>query len=94
MSRWQLNPEPGIKQEGRDKAGADLTDPGRGKHLWTVMALYRITNPAVSQDPGGQILMDRENLLTIEGPGCFKCEKPWTPDIGRRFCQGVMTLLP
>jgi hypothetical protein len=79
-----------MKQEATDKFNNDLVDPGRGKHLWTVMALYRVTDPAVSLDPHGQIHMDRENLLTIEGVGCFKCEKTWTPDIGRCFCQGTM----
>lgn len=87
---FRLSPEPGIKQEAKDKFHGDLTDPGRGKHLWTVVALYRVPDPAVSMDPGGQILMDRENLLTIEGPGCFKCEKHWTDDVDRRWCQGSM----
>lgn len=84
----------GIKQEARDKANAPLTDPGRGKHLWFVMAMYQVTDPAVSMKPDGVIYMDRENLLTIEGPGCFKCEKHWTPDVERRWCQGVMGPLP
>lgn len=88
---FRLRPEPGIKQEAADKFNNTLVDPGRGKHLWTVMALYVLADPGVVVNPNGQILLDRENLLTVEGPACFKCEKPWTPDVGRRYCQGVMT---
>jgi len=88
---FRLRPEPGIKQEAKDKLHNDLSDPGRGKHLWTIIALYVIADPAVSMNPKGQILLDRENLLTVEGLCCFKCEKTWTPDVGRRYCQGVMT---
>lgn len=81
----------GVQQEAVGKHHADITDPGRGKHLWTVMVLYRLMDPSVSMDPEGQINLDLENLLTIEGPGCFKCEKVWSPDAARRFCQGSMT---
>jgi hypothetical protein len=94
MTEFRLSPTPGVKQEARDKAHADMSDPGRGKHLWIVMALYGIQDPAASMDPNGQIIMDRENLLTIEGPGCWKCEKSWTPDVGRRYCQGAMRMMP
>jgi hypothetical protein len=90
----RVSRDPGIKQEAADKFQATLTDPGRGKHLWTVLAMYVMADPAVSMDPNGQILMDRENLLTIEGPGCFKCEKHWKPGLERRWCQGVMGLMP
>lgn len=83
-----------MRQEASDKLHGDLADPGRGKHLWTILAMYRINDPSVMRDPEGQVLMDRESLLTIEGPGCFKCEKEWTPDVERRWCQGTMGLMP
>jgi hypothetical protein len=74
--------------EAADKISKPIRDPGRGKHLWTMVAMFRIIDPAKAVADG--VHMDMENLLTIEGPGCFKCEKNFSPDEARRFCQGVM----
>ncbi|MGW5291528.1 hypothetical protein [Streptomyces bacillaris] len=41
------------------------------------------------EDPGVGIL-DHENLLTIEGTGCFKCEQPYSKYIAHRKCTGTM----
>ena len=81
----------GVHQEARDKFASEIPDPGRGKHLWAMFAMYQVHNPSDCMNPDGQILMDRENLLSIDGPGCFKCEKVWSPDVERRFCQGTPT---
>jgi hypothetical protein len=81
-----------IQFEAKDKWSATLVDPGRGKHMWIIAAMYQVINPAAVYDPGAntQVHLDAENLLTVEGIGCFKCEKDWSPDIERRFCQGIM----
>ena len=91
MTAFQLRPESGIKQEVTDKVYHPLVDPGRGKHLWTIIVMYAVADPRVVADPSGQFLLDRENLLTIEGPGCYKCEQPWKAGLERRWCQGSMT---
>jgi len=74
--------------EGRSAAGRKPKDPGPGKHLWIVTAAWAVTEPERSQDPNAQFLMDRENLITIAGPGCYKCELEWTPLVEKRYCRG------
>jgi len=78
-----------IRYEANDAHGRDMPDPGRGKHLWIITAAWRVTDPATSRDPDGVFHMDRENLLTLAGPGCFKCERPWAPETERKWCNGV-----
>jgi hypothetical protein len=55
-----------------------------------MIAMYRISDPAATQRRGEDVLLDLETLITIDGPGCWKCEQTWTPDVERRFCQGTM----
>lgn len=74
----------GIIQDATHKAHAGLTEYN-GRHLWTVLALFAVSNPARSQHD-----LDTENLLTIEGPGCLHCEQVWRPDIGSK-CPGEPT---
>jgi len=76
----------GIKQETVDKYQAEVSDPGRGKHLWTIITMYHIKDPTDITE----VFLDKENLLTIEGPGCFKCERPWEPGLERQWCNGVV----
>lgn len=77
-----------VEYEAIGKHSAELDDPGRGKHLWTVFAMFRVINP--SEAIATAIHMDMENLMTIEGPGCFKCEAVWSPAIEKRWCNGTM----
>lgn len=35
-----------------------------------------------------QFLLDTENLLTIEGPGCYVCEEEYTPERATQPCPG------
>jgi hypothetical protein len=53
-----------------------------GRHVWVVVAMFRITNPARSE-----YLLDRESLATVDGPGCFHCEQTWSPTLGAK-CPG------
>jgi len=76
------------------KIGAQLTDPGRGEHLWTILTMFRVSDDAIrrlnrGEDPGTGLL-DHENLLTLEGPGCFKCEQPYSRYLAHRKCTGTM----
>jgi hypothetical protein len=58
-----------------------------GEHLWTAVAIYRI-DPAAWVAFGARTHLDTENLLTIAGPGCFKCEQPYSPELAARRCPG------
>lgn len=54
-----------------------------GAHLWVVLSMFQIEPTA------GRFFLDRENLLTIEGPGCFWCELPWTEKVAANPCTGA-----
>lgn len=77
-----------VKYEAISKFHSEITDPGRGKHLWVVTAAFQLIAPEKFSTE--QVHMDMENLLTIEGPVCWKCEQHFSADRARRFCQGVM----
>lgn len=76
------------------KVSAQLTDPGPGEHLWTLLTMHRVSDEMIQRlnkgDAPGPELLDHENLLTIEGPGCFKCEQPHSRYIANRKCTGIM----
>lgn len=75
----------GIKVQARHKYHREVIDPGEGLHLWTVIGMWQVT-PAM----GGAYNLDLENLMTIEGPGCFKCEQPWKAELAAQPCRGTM----
>lgn len=55
------------------------------QHLWILLGVFRV-NPAVIGS--GEVHLDSENLLTIEGPGCFLCEQTYTPATAALPCPG------
>ena len=75
--------EGGPEQQARHKFNAEIPVPPVGKHQWIHMALYRTSDPTAEH-----FNLDLENLLTIEGPGCFLCEEPYTPELAARPCPG------
>lgn len=62
-------------------------DVRTGDHLWIVATMYRVT-PENWGDKTHTPMLDSENLLTIQGPGCFYCEQPWSPLLASRRCKG------
>jgi hypothetical protein len=72
----------GVKVEARHKYHAKLPEQRQGEHLWVVLAMYRVDPTA------DQFLLDTENLLSIEGTGCFWCEQKWTAELTARSCTG------
>ncbi|WP_143661810.1 hypothetical protein [Streptomyces glaucescens] len=80
------------------KIGAQFADPGPGEHLWTILTMHRVSDDMIrrlnrGEEPGPELL-DHENLLTLEGPGCFKCEQPYSRRLAHRKCTGTLDLLP
>lgn len=58
-------------------------DKRTGAHLWTWCLLYRAV-------PGAETpMLDRENLLAIEGIGCYHCEEIYSARLAERRCPGV-----
>jgi hypothetical protein len=69
-----------------DKRLSALDKPGQ--HLWIMIGTWHIADPAAAYDPARIKLMDRENLLSFQGPGCFKCERPYSAKMAKRPCLG------
>lgn len=62
-----------------------------GEHLWVMVAAWRIADPSTAQDPDVLKLMDAENLVQFNGPGCFKCERAYSGKMAKRRCLGRIT---
>lgn len=73
---------PTAKQLARRLAAADV--PGR--HLWIMTGAWTVSPRSL--EAGDTTLMDRENLIAFGGPGCFKCEQEYTPQLAARGCDG------
>jgi hypothetical protein len=58
-------------------------DPRTGEHLWTMITMYRWGGPQVEQHT-----LDQENLLALEGPGCYYCAEPYSDYTAKRRCSG------
>lgn len=54
-----------------------------GQHLWMALGMWQIKDPS-----SGKLMLDVENLMTIEGPGCYICEEPYTPELAAKACPG------
>lgn len=71
-----------------------MTDPGRGEHLWVYLAMFKMADATLKASLEGRVpgpeILDHENLLSVEGPGCFKCEEPFSPRLAHRKCTGTM----
>jgi len=61
-----------------------------GEHLWIMTGAWHIANPESAFDPAQIKLMDRENLVAFAGPGCYKCEKPYSKQMSKRRCNGTI----
>lgn len=70
-----------VRQQGTHKHHATLP-PFNGRHLWCFVGMWTVKNPAASYQN-----FDMENLVTVEGPGCFWCEQQWSSTIGAH-CPG------
>lgn len=55
-----------------------------GEHLWCYTSLWESRDP--TQREG--VHLDTENLLSVDGPGCFICEALFHPSMLGRPCPG------
>lgn len=56
----------------------------KGEHCWVVAGVWSVQPRA-----GGEYLLDTENLISLDGPGCFHCEEYWSPEIAAKPCPGT-----
>jgi hypothetical protein len=71
----------------RDLGGVYPAGPGalpeyNGRHFWMILAMFRVANPAREE-----FILDRESVVTVDGPSCLHCEQPWSPTMGAK-CPG------
>lgn len=59
-----------------------------GEHLWIMAGAWLISDPASVYNGDVIKFLDSENLITFDGPGCFKCEKAYSGQMAKRRCQG------
>ena len=54
-----------------------------GAHLWVYVAAWAAPDPRASET-----ILNAENLLSLTGPGCYKCEQPFSNRLARKPCRG------
>lgn len=81
-----------------DRMGAALSAADTaGEHLWIMTAAWRISDPAKAYaaattsefDQDNSYLLDGENVIGLAGPGCYKCEAVYSPELAARPCTGT-----
>lgn len=75
----------GQRIEVRHKYNVEIPKPKPGEHLWVAMVIFRLSDPGAER-----FHLDHENLVTVEGPGCYICEQTWSMVKGRP-CPGDPT---
>lgn len=63
-------------------------------HQWVCTAIFSVSQSAVGQaaaawmsgHPPVGIELDHENLTSVQGPSCLKCQQPLTPATHARPC--------
>lgn len=63
-----------------------LPDLVPGEHLWIVTGMWKIDPESYAA--GRKTHLDMENLLNLAGPGCFWCERDWSPSLASEPCPG------
>jgi hypothetical protein len=58
-------------------------DPGPGRHMWIWLAAWYVADPRELE-----VNLDRENLINMTGPGCYKCEQPFSNRLAKQPCRG------
>jgi DNA modification methylase len=80
----------GIHQRVQFTRLPDSPPPG-GPHQWIVAAMWKLSDEEARHQAtgsGGEVHLSADNLLSIEGPGCWVCERVWTPAIADQPCTG------
>jgi hypothetical protein len=74
----------GIRQRTRRRPLPASPAPG-GPHQWVITGVWRISPEKVGRE---EFHLDTENLLAVDGPGCWVCEQPYRPAIANGPCPG------
>lgn len=75
-----------------ERINRQFQDPGPGKHMWVVTAVFAVSDQTMRTIAHGhsdvKIQFDHENCKLVQGPGCFKCERLFTPEELNTRCGG------
>ena len=74
----------GLKVQARHKWRGEMPSRPPGEHLWVVVGAW-----TVDPTQQGDVHLDLENLRTLEGPGCYYCELPWSEALANQPCKGT-----
>lgn len=80
----------GIKVEVTNRHNATIPEQKPGEHLWVTLGMWRTSFAEAldGHERGAAINLDHESLLTIEGPACYWCEQPFSPELATQPCPG------
>lgn len=97
MSAGAYSPT-GVRQQPHTEAAmaARLAAADRpGEHLWIMTAAWLLPgDPRDARNPAVAKYLDADNLVTLAGPGCYKCERPYSAKMAKRRCLGSLKLMP
>jgi len=75
----------GLKQEAVQFHHAEIPPRVPGQHLWIVAGCWRVDPERMA---GGTVHLDTENMLTLDGPGCYWCEEHYSSKLAAKPCRG------
>lgn len=83
----------GLGMHYQPRPGAESGEPSvvPGRHSWIVTAMHQLSDRSAAEavlGGGGPTYMDSENLVGIQGPWCYVCEQPWSPQLAVTRCPG------
>lgn len=61
-------------------------DSRSGDHYWIVITSYKVSPENL--ESGEKAFFDHEALVSVAGPVCYYCEKPYTQLLATRRCKG------
>lgn len=60
-----------------------------GTHLWIVGVIHEVDPSAWGKTT--QPKLDSSNIISVNGPGCYICEEPYSERTAHRKCPGEPT---
>ena len=61
-----------------------------GEHLWVTIVTYKVGKESLRSMSKTPLNLDVENLLSVEGPGCYICGEIYSRNLLDRACPGEM----
>lgn len=77
-----------IRYNAAESVKPELLEPKNGEHVWvTIVGFVHDAETIRQAYRGEQVLMDMENIATME-VGCFVCEESFSERLSYRKCTG------